>query len=552
MKRAYQWSMVDSTIHILIDLDKDTIQWQSIIPESSDKIHIGWNQLPGDLDCIILDQRESSREVWKKCLELNVPVIGLDEGGTFRETMDYLVDSLPNLETHRPNSFNPRILFPKIPSRGVAINERKKLLISFGNEDPGNLSSSLTKWILKHNLLAAQDITLVKGPLFQEQDIPKEIAVLEEQTSLISLMGRYSHFIGSFGISAYEAQASGCHVLLFNPSKYHESLTKESPFNSLGYELSNEKISKFKAFLQNENNAPVDQNHFSTENPWKIKAGILCCPICEARADNVLLRERRGTFAFCKSCGTDFFVPVEEAAMSYGKDYFFSDYKKQYGKTYLEDFDHIKGLGNRRAEIIQDFSRERAELRDLGCAFGPFLMAAKEAGFQVSGVDISGEAVEWVRQNLNVEAHQAGLLDDELDLMLKEKPVDVITLWYVIEHFSDQKTLLERLNSWLKPRGILAFSTPNGRGVSYRKNPSRFFRHSPKDHYIIYNYKTIGRVLKQFGFKLKKRIITGNHPNRIHEKLASTSWGFQLLQLISPIMGWGDTFEIYAEKVREL
>ena len=54
----------------------------------------------------------------------------------------------------------------------------------------------------------------------------------------------------------------------------------------------------------------------------------------------------------------------------------------------------------------------------------------------------------------------AGVID-----ILKNKPGQVTTLWYVIEHMPDLRTdCLETLNKTLLKGGVLAFGTPSGQG----------------------------------------------------------------------------------------
>ena len=89
-----------------------------------------------------------------------------------------------------------------------------------------------------------------------------------------------------------------------------------------------------------------------------------------------------------------------------GKEYFFEDYKAQYGKTYLEDFASIKAQGVRRVtniELLFKTGRKKSvthSLLDIGCAMGPFIDAAADSGWQVYGTDVSAQAVEYVQKTL--------------------------------------------------------------------------------------------------------------------------------------------------------
>ena len=101
-------------------------------------------------------------------------------------------------------------------------------------------------------------------------------------------------------------------------------------------------------------------------------------------------------------------------------------------------------------------------------------------------------------------------------------------------------------------RGVLAFSTPNGRGVSARKNLGEFLRNSPSDHFIILSPRGLGRLLARYGLVLRRVRITGHHPERFPGLLGAMArrWGpaRAALMATSRFLGLGDTFEAYAVK----
>ncbi|WP_461257156.1 class I SAM-dependent methyltransferase [Treponema sp. R80B11-R83G3] len=128
----------------------------------------------------------------------------------------------------------------------------------------------------------------------------------------------------------------------------------------------------------------------------------------------------------------------------------------------------------------------------------------------------------------------------------------MITLWYVIEHFTDCLTVLAEIKKLLKPGGILAFSTPSYSGVSGRKSLRKFLENSPADHFTIWAPKMCKKALVLAGFKVKKIVITGFHPERfpLFGKFAKSKKSplYWIFWAVSKIFGLGDTFEVYAQK----
>jgi 2-polyprenyl-3-methyl-5-hydroxy-6-metoxy-1,4-benzoquinol methylase len=93
---------------------------------------------------------------------------------------------------------------------------------------------------------------------------------------------------------------------------------------------------------------------------------------------------------------------------------------------------------------------------DVGCGNGGFLMLARQAGWQVEGLDFDVGAVETARSR-GLEVHHGGI---EV-LGNRTACFDLITLSHVIEHVHEPQALLQALHSLLKDGGRLWLETPN-------------------------------------------------------------------------------------------
>jgi hypothetical protein len=101
---------------------------------------------------------------------------------------------------------------------------------------------------------------------------------------------------------------------------------------------------------------------------------------------------------------------------------------------------------------------------------------------------------------------------------------------------------------------VLAFSTPNGRGISARSSPTAFLAQSPPDHRSILSPRGLRRFLARRGFRLARVRVTGHHPERFPGLAGrwgrSTGPGRSLVLAVSRLAGLGDTFEAYAVRSR--
>ncbi|MDR1869254.1 MAG: methyltransferase domain-containing protein [Treponema sp.] len=518
------------------------------------------------VDFIILDRYKTQDDELPRWKEI-APVIGIDEGGKSRDSFDFLIDILipEKLSRPRANIIDPALL--KFPAKPLMAKKAEggilKVLVAFGQEDSANLGVTVAQalsGINKSNL----DITLLKGSLAKKitETFPN-VRVIEKIPQLSEHLDEYDLVITHYGITAYEALYNHTTVLLVPPTDHHAKLAGTAGFISIK-KLFLLKILLIKFFFK------IMKKKSETLAEWyRLREGnrlaVLCgeldpkvsrrCPVCgEKEPPNSVQRQRERTYRRCTNCGIIYMDRTCPPPFEYTREYFYETYAQQYGKTYLEDFPNIKAVGKRRLKRIKSYlpplgEEEIRKLLDIGCAYGPFLSAAADEGFSVSGIDPWEGAVNYVNEELHIPAVQGFFGDCPYPA---DPPFDVITLWLVLEHFPDCKAALAKIKDILKPGGILAFSTPSFSGISGRKSIGKFLEASPADHWTVWSPSVCKKNLERMGFKVKKIIITGHHPERFPAfgKMAKKSKGiaYLLLLLISKLFGLGDTFEVYAEK----
>ncbi|MCL2231064.1 MAG: methyltransferase domain-containing protein [Treponema sp.] len=543
------------------------------------ELEIRNNKLGEDIDLIILDNYKTSYEEiirWKKMS----PVIAIDEGGNYRDCFDFLIDILIPKNFIKPaaNITSPELLIKDITQRrkDAEDTERKKILISFGQEDTAGLGLKTARTLSKSKNINDFDITLLRGNLNANQfTLPGNIKIINAIPNLSQHLHEYDLVITHYGLTAYEALFAGTKVLLDHPTPYHKKIAKAAGFKTF----------KNKFFTTNRTFGSSTNLRSEIEAKVRAKTGGSCssgswlenknlidlincfnpivskhCPVC---GENVPIRSITRlcdrTYRKCKKCGIIYMDRINLAPIEYEKEYFFESYLKQYGKTYLDDFENIKHNGKNRLKIIK-FLRASVSpcegiseptLLDIGCAYGPFLAAAKEEGFSPIGIDPAKDAVQYINEKLGIPAIHS--MFPVSDSSFASNSLDVITLWYVLEHFQDCITVFKEIKKLLKPNGILAFSTPSFSGISGRTSLKKFLSVSPADHFTVWSPKTVKKTLAIAGFKVKKIVVVGHHPERfpILGKFANSkkSHAYRLLLAVSKLLGLGDTFEVYAKNI---
>lgn len=517
------------------------------------------------------------------------PIVGIDESGPKRADMDFLIDILqivppaPGLmvffkgrtEALKPNFLKPALIrfphnkkntdFPVPPVSGA------RVLIVFGIENAKNLSAQAEQAVLT---LEKAKITVITGIRSEKrpQDIydcrPSDthtdesasfVRYAETIPNLPERLFEFDLVITHFGLCCFECLAAGTPVILAAPTALHERLARKAGFLTTGRDMK-----KLRDICLSKNLAPAAEASGNTaaryfsgrskpESPADFAANFKPlifrnCPVCGRDAGPVIGRALERTYRRCRHCGTYTMSRLTPVPVVYSEAYFFEDYARQYGRTYIEDFPALTSLAEKRLRHIKKL-RPSGDLLDIGCAYGPFLAAASRAGYKPSGIDPSAGAIRYVNETLGIPAVEASVPEALFDM--ESESFDVISLWYVIEHFTDPHRVLSEIRRLLKPAGILAFSTPSGRGVSARFARKRFLENSPADHWTIWDPKRIRRALRRSGFSFRKAVITGHHPERLPliGRFFERGPARHLALLVSKIFSLGETFEVYARKL---
>lgn len=98
---------------------------------------------------------------------------------------------------------------------------------------------------------------------------------------------------------------------------------------------------------------------------------------------------------------------------------------------------------------------KKGKLLDIGTFTGLFVKIARAHGWDATGLEPNRWGVEYAKKNYGVN-----LINKPLEKgAVAPKSYDAVTMWDVIEHFTDPIKELKNVYAFLKPGGIFAFST---------------------------------------------------------------------------------------------
>lgn len=132
---------------------------------------------------------------------------------------------------------------------------------------------------------------------------------------------------------------------------------------------------------------------------------------------------------------------------------------------------------------------------DIGCATGLYLKNMKDLGWNTLGIEPSKKAARMAKNN------SIKVINTSFENAKISKKFDLITIQYVIEHFTDPKKALIKAHALLKENGTLILSTPNTDSIEYKIFKDNWGAFEVPRHLFLFNKKNIQMLLKKTGFR---------------------------------------------------
>ena len=227
-----------------------------------------------------------------------------------------------------------------------------------------------------------------------------------------------------------------------------------------------------------------------TQQPQVVVEAFPICPACGRHREQAVARLRvdsaRGesSWAWCNSCGAYHLTGDYDRAAEAAHTVHMPWGQLQEGLR-LNDFK--KRMFDAALAGIKAHAPEARTILDVGCSFGGFLLAARNQGYDGSGVDIVPEAVDYVRQQ-GFAAEQCESLA-HCQLFSEHNPVDVLAVLDAHIYWPNQPAELAAAWRLIKPGGLLVM------------------RVITKSHFVSIGL-LIESIAPKFGRKLIRRSVT--------------------------------------------
>lgn len=222
------------------------------------------------------------------------------------------------------------------------------------------------------------------------------------------------------------------------------------------------------------------------------------CRVC-GEPGRPLFSKRGYRFAACDACGCRF-VADEVPGLVYDEGYFDGNSFGGY-PAYLSDRELIVENFARRVRWLAPHARGR-RLLDVGAAYGLLLEAARDHGFEATGLEPASACVAWARRELGVAMIEATVED----AVVEPESFDVVTLMDVIEHLVDPSLALRNIRRWLRPDGLLVIETGDFEALLARVCGRGWYYYDPPQHLTYFSRASLTSFLEAHGFMAPRAV----------------------------------------------
>jgi 2-polyprenyl-3-methyl-5-hydroxy-6-metoxy-1,4-benzoquinol methylase len=236
------------------------------------------------------------------------------------------------------------------------------------------------------------------------------------------------------------------------------------------------------------------------------------CPVCGSddlahycRVPSLFVEREFIAYERCRGCGTVLRNPRMPASARVEKyeDKILPDSEKQLDPKSQAHYAYMM----RRIEPLLSDACGR-QLLDFGCGAGGFLLEARDAGFEVTGLELNRDLARHVEEQHDVRVHRGLSSDDDF----ADARFDVIVSSQVFEHLLDPRGTLEDLQKHLRTPGLLLIEVPNQLDTRERLRRGALMDDS---HLFYFSARSLSQMLEQAqaGFRVL-RVEQGLRPYR--------------------------------------
>ena len=192
--------------------------------------------------------------------------------------------------------------------------------------------------------------------------------------------------------------------------------------------------------------------------------------------------------------------PSEDNLDSYYKSEDYISHTDSKRNLFEKAYHFVRNIAlKKKLKLIDSFKTDAKELLDIGCGTGDFLSIAKNANWNVTGIEPNEQARKIANSKTNNSVYNNMQLHQ-----LKENSFDVITLWHVLEHLPNLEMHVYRLERLLKPNGKIVVAVPNYKSYDAAYYKSFWAAYDVPRHLWHFTKESIKILFSRYDMKVEK------------------------------------------------
>jgi len=221
------------------------------------------------------------------------------------------------------------------------------------------------------------------------------------------------------------------------------------------------------------------------------------CNLCGKKDDEFLFEKNGYRVVKCRNCGLVYVNPQPEEDEI---EKFYEGHQKFYIKRYPTKLKSKLREARREINRIKRILPYKKGIRllDIGCGCGFLLKEGKSLGWEVTGIEICEEEVEFAIKQFGVNVIKGNFLDLNI-----EGKFDVITMFDLIEHLTNPSECFKKCYSLLKENRFLIIATPDVEHQNVKKEGKNWGHFKPPEHLFYFSLKTLKKMCEKAGFTYK-------------------------------------------------
>lgn len=215
---------------------------------------------------------------------------------------------------------------------------------------------------------------------------------------------------------------------------------------------------------------------------------ITSCPACHGPKSDKLIETKTGQLNVCQRC----------ASLWRSSGAQFSGYGREYFQKRGHE-GHDKAIRQSKIATFNFFYRKAgtpigSDVLEVGCATGWGLVAGRELGYRMRGLDVAEES----RQYAIDRGFPPGTAVQSLSELADAK-FDLVAFFDALEHIPEPEEFLKELRQHLNPGAKLLVVIPRADTAS-RKILGKLWPHYLADHWVHFSRQGLAALMDRAGF----------------------------------------------------